>query len=155
MKNTLGRVRQPKRMYKRNNSLQSLTDAFASQIIRNTRTKAKAGKVSKIKVCTWGSQILKLFHQGKKEGDSDECRKDELSPASLFECSNGCLADTVIPGRIPDIVTLYMDDSIFVNIFENILECEDWCKKFTIKWAYILPINYGIRFFLYHYFANN
>lgn len=126
MKNTLGRVRQPKRIYKRNNSLQSLTDAFASKIIRNPRTKSKAGKVIKRKVRTWGSQILKLFHQGKKEDDTDECGKDkELSPASLFECSNGCLADIVIPGRIPDMVTLYMDDSIFVNIFENILECED------------------------------
>ena len=126
MKNSLGRVRQPKRMYKRNNSLQSLTDAFASKIIRNPRTKAKAGKVIKRKVCTWGSQILKLFHQGKKEDDGDECRTDkELSPASLFECYNFCLADIVIPGRIPEIVTLYMDDSIFVNIFENILQCED------------------------------
>lgn len=115
-----GRGRPPKRSYNNDKDNKNGLN-FLGTVIRKPRTKTK--KERERLALRLSSQCSEISHDQileKKVVSSESGRDEELSPGSFVDYSTVGIRDIVIPGPIPDFDALFMDDSLFVNLFQNI-----------------------------------
>jgi hypothetical protein len=120
MKERRGRGRPPKSTYKNVDNKKGfsfLACAFPRK--PRTKTKKERGRL--------GLRSSTACQLGKKVNYSESGRDEDLSP-TLFDhvdySTDIGIGDFVIPGPIPDFDALFMDETLFVNLFRNIPDFE-------------------------------
>jgi hypothetical protein len=116
-----GRGRPRKSSYNKDDIIKKNINFF-EKVIQKPRTKIK--KERERLALRWSSNRLEILGDQleKKENGESGIGEDLIGPTSPVNDSTAGIddEDIVIPGPIPDLDALYMDDSLFVNIFQTI-----------------------------------
>ncbi|KAE7998256.1 hypothetical protein FH972_002818 [Carpinus fangiana] len=116
-----GRGRPRKSSYNKDDIIKKNLNFF-EKVIQKPRTKIK--KERERLALRWSSHRSEILGDQleKKENGESGIGEDLIGPTSPVNESTAGIdhEDIVIPGPIPDLDALYMDDSLFVNIFQTI-----------------------------------